>query len=118
MPQQLSPLLEERIVALALGHPGFGPKRMASELARGALGEEFPKCEFGSCGLVILADESAEWSRRSIFRAVRPTDCCATATAGQARDHPALGPVKGEEGRSNAALFIHEPRPIHSSPPS
>jgi transposase len=34
MPQQLSPFLEERIVAFALGHPGFGPRRIASELAR------------------------------------------------------------------------------------
>jgi transposase InsO family protein len=34
MPNQLSPLLEERIVAFALGHPGLGPKRIAAELAR------------------------------------------------------------------------------------
>jgi transposase len=34
MPNQLSPLVEERIVALALGHPGLGPKRIAAELAR------------------------------------------------------------------------------------
>jgi len=32
MPQQLSPFLEERIIAFALGHPGFGPRRIASEL--------------------------------------------------------------------------------------
>ncbi|MGH3093845.1 MAG: helix-turn-helix domain-containing protein [Gaiellaceae bacterium] len=34
MPNQLSVLVEERIVAFALGHPGLGPKRIASELAR------------------------------------------------------------------------------------
>ncbi|TMC67459.1 MAG: hypothetical protein E6J13_16585 [Chloroflexi bacterium] len=34
MPRQLSPFLEERIVAFALGHPGYGPKRIASELGR------------------------------------------------------------------------------------
>jgi transposase InsO family protein len=34
MPNQLSLLVEERIVAFALGHPGLGPKRVASELAR------------------------------------------------------------------------------------
>jgi hypothetical protein len=34
MPQQLSPFVEERIVAFALGHPGYGPKRIASELRR------------------------------------------------------------------------------------
>ena len=33
-PNQLSPFLEERIVAFALGHPGYGPKRIASELGR------------------------------------------------------------------------------------
>ena len=32
MPQRLSPFVEERIVAFALGHPGYGPTRIASEL--------------------------------------------------------------------------------------
>ena len=34
MPNQLSPLVEQRIVAFALGHPGHGPRRIASELRR------------------------------------------------------------------------------------
>jgi transposase InsO family protein len=34
MPNQLSPLVEQRIVGFALAHPGFGPRRIASELAR------------------------------------------------------------------------------------
>jgi transposase InsO family protein len=34
MPNQLSPLVEERIVAFALGHPGLGPKRIAAELRK------------------------------------------------------------------------------------
>src|SRR5437763_12146550 len=34
MPNQLSPLLEQRIVAFALGDPGLGPRRIAAELAR------------------------------------------------------------------------------------
>jgi hypothetical protein len=34
MPQQLSPFVEERIVAFALGHPGYGPRRIAGQLAR------------------------------------------------------------------------------------
>ena len=34
MPNQLSPLVEQRIVAFALGHPGYGPRRIASELAK------------------------------------------------------------------------------------
>jgi transposase len=34
MPNQLSPLIEQRIVAFALGHPGLGPRRIAAELAR------------------------------------------------------------------------------------
>ena len=34
MPNQLSPLLEQRIVAFAFGHPGLGPRRIAAELAR------------------------------------------------------------------------------------
>jgi transposase InsO family protein len=34
MPSQLSLLVEQRIVAFALGHPGHGPRRIASALAR------------------------------------------------------------------------------------
>jgi transposase len=34
MPQQLSPFVEERIVAFALGHPGYGPRRIAGELRK------------------------------------------------------------------------------------
>jgi transposase InsO family protein len=34
MPNQLSVLVEQRIVAFCLGHPGHGPRRIASRLAR------------------------------------------------------------------------------------
>jgi transposase InsO family protein len=34
MPNQLSPLVEQRIVAFALGQPGLGPKRIAAQLRR------------------------------------------------------------------------------------
>ena len=33
MPNQLSRLVEERIVAFSLGHPGLGPRRVAAQLA-------------------------------------------------------------------------------------
>jgi hypothetical protein len=34
MPNQAGPLTEQRVLALSLAHPGFGPKRIAAELAR------------------------------------------------------------------------------------
>ena len=34
MPNQLSALIEQKIIAFALGHPGLGPRRIASRLAR------------------------------------------------------------------------------------
>lgn len=34
MPNQLSPVVEQRIVAFSLGHPGLGPKRISAQLAR------------------------------------------------------------------------------------
>src|SRR5829696_5265813 len=34
MPNQLPKMVEERIVSFSLAHPGLGPKRVASELAR------------------------------------------------------------------------------------
>jgi transposase InsO family protein len=38
MPNQLSVLIEQRIVAFALGHPGLGPRRIATRLARAEWG--------------------------------------------------------------------------------
>jgi transposase InsO family protein len=34
MPNQIGPHLEQRVIAFALGHPGYGPRRIAAELAR------------------------------------------------------------------------------------
>ena len=34
MPNALSPIVEQRVLAFALGHPGLGPARIAAELAR------------------------------------------------------------------------------------
>jgi hypothetical protein len=34
MANQTSVLVEQRVVAFALGHPGFGPARIAAELAQ------------------------------------------------------------------------------------
>jgi transposase InsO family protein len=34
MPNQIGPHLEGRIIAFALGHPGYGPRRISAELAR------------------------------------------------------------------------------------
>jgi len=34
MANATSPLVEQRVVAFALGHPGFGPKRISAELRR------------------------------------------------------------------------------------
>jgi transposase InsO family protein len=38
MPNQFPAVVEERIVAFSLGHPGLGPKRIAAQLARGEWG--------------------------------------------------------------------------------
>lgn len=34
MPNQLSPVIEERILAFAIGHPGLGPRRISATLAQ------------------------------------------------------------------------------------
>jgi transposase InsO family protein len=34
MPNQIGPHLEQRIIAFALGHPAYGPRRISAELAR------------------------------------------------------------------------------------
>jgi transposase InsO family protein len=34
MPNAISPMVEQRVLAFALGHPGLGPDRIAAELAR------------------------------------------------------------------------------------
>jgi hypothetical protein len=38
MPNQLPAMVEERIVAFAIAHPGLGPRRIASELRRSKWG--------------------------------------------------------------------------------
>ena len=38
MPNQLGPHLEQRVIAFSLGHPGFGPRRIAAELGRAKWG--------------------------------------------------------------------------------
>ncbi len=35
MPNATPVLIEQRVIAFALGHPGFGPARISAELARG-----------------------------------------------------------------------------------
>jgi hypothetical protein len=49
MPNQLSKLVEQPVVAFALGHPQLGPYRIASELARDKWGG------FGSSGKALTA---------------------------------------------------------------
>jgi transposase len=39
MANQTSVLVEQRVVAFALGHPGFGPARIAAELAQPTWGQ-------------------------------------------------------------------------------
>src|SRR3982751_6989781 len=34
MPNELGPHIEQRIIAFALAHPGYGPRRIAAELGR------------------------------------------------------------------------------------
>src|SRR3982751_1555680 len=36
MPNEIGPHLEQRIIAFALGHPGYGPRRISAELAHAA----------------------------------------------------------------------------------
>ena len=38
MPNQLPPMVEQRIVAFALGHPGLGPRRIATQLGAPGMG--------------------------------------------------------------------------------
>jgi hypothetical protein len=43
MPNQIGPHLEQRIIAFALGHPGYGPRRISAELARAKGGIRIPE---------------------------------------------------------------------------
>src|SRR5215218_6419480 len=50
MANATSPLVEQRVVAFALGHPGFGPARIAAELARAQVGRDCPVDQWGVAG--------------------------------------------------------------------
>ena len=45
MPNQLSPRVEQRIVAFALAHVGYGPRRISSELRREQWGGIVVQCK-------------------------------------------------------------------------
>jgi hypothetical protein len=50
MANATSPLVEQRVVAFALGHPGFGPARIAAELARPKWGGIVLSTQWGVAG--------------------------------------------------------------------
>ena len=84
MPQQLSPFIEERIVAFALGHPGYGPARIASELcpsAEGAIADGSirrrmrSRCSGVFATFLIRALKQAHGSDDADHRAPRSTRC-------------------------------------------
>jgi hypothetical protein len=59
MPNALPKMIEERIVSFSIAHPGLGPRRVASELARG-------DCQiFCVCGWVWLVVVSRGFGLRS-----------------------------------------------------
>ena len=81
MPNQLSAIVEQRIVAFALGHPGLGPRRVSAQLARREWGGllvspngvlEFPRFRghliAGSSGPAARIDVHAVHS--AVFRGV------------------------------------------------
>jgi hypothetical protein len=67
MTNQTSPLTEQRVVAFALGHPGFGPARIAAELAqpRWVPSPCRPTGCGGCCAVMAcpLAPSATGWSR-------------------------------------------------------
>jgi Helix-turn-helix domain len=79
MANQTSVLVEQRVVAFALGHPGFGPARIAAELAR-------PK--WGRHHLV------GQWDLAGA-RSPRPVDQSQTLWAGGWLRRPTRAPAAG-----------------------
>jgi transposase len=50
MPNQLPKMIEERIVSFSIAHPGLGPRRVASELAReSGAGSSCRRMAYGRC---------------------------------------------------------------------
>lgn len=50
MANQTSPFVEQRVLAFALGHPGFGPARISAELRRETWGGIVPSPNGGAPG--------------------------------------------------------------------
>ena len=83
MANQTSVLVEQRVVAFALGHPGFGPARIAAELARPKWG-----------GIVLPAKDLAGAAPP------RPVDQGQTLWAGGWLWRPTRAAAAGAPGRS------------------
>src|SRR5262249_38485242 len=107
MPNQLSPLVQQPIVALALGHPGLGPRRVAAEPSTSAVGRPERLSErrlaLSTPAWAEHASEAA-LARRRLRGAIR---AAARATAGAA----CRGRAAGRAGRLR--LLLRRPPAQH-----
>jgi hypothetical protein len=81
MANQTSVLVEQRVVAFALGHPGFGPARIAAELRPTQVGRDQPVDQWGRAGAGSpwpVDQGQAVWAGRWLRRSTR----AAAASAG------------------------------------
>ena len=89
MPNQLSAMVEERILAFAIAHPGLGPRRIASELRREKWG-----------GIVVSAN--GVW--RSCA-ATASTPVASGSPSSPATGHPTSRPASGSRSRTSRSII-------------
>ena len=72
MPNQLPKMIEQRIVSFSIAHPGLGPKRVASELARAKWGGSglTERCLEGLVPPRAEHARQAAWADRRLRRAL------------------------------------------------
>jgi transposase InsO family protein len=104
MANQTSVLVEQRVVAFALGHPGFGPARIAAELARPKWGWNRVVDQWGLAGATPprpVHQGQTLWAGRRL---------CGTARAAASRAGARAPPGRGASRAAGAAgLLLHRP---------
>ena len=119
MPNQIGPHLERRIIAFALGHPGYGPRRISAELARAKWGGHHDQRARRVAGAVPRGPEhphQAPGVDRPPPRSLRTQ-----ARSAAARSAISTPPSRARRSRSTASTSggCRGPRaPSGSTPPS
>ena len=121
MPNQTSPVIETRVLAFAIAHPGLGPRRISSQPGLGALGRHRHQPQRGP------ADPASAWAestgraplvRGRLRRPARPRDISRSSVPASSWASTASTWAGSRARRSRSGSTPPSTMPTRSSGPS